>query len=385
MSDSLNSDNPAKTPTVADFWAEILDQPTCWQALEIYYQQNPPSGLAFTPQRLVCFGEGSSLHALRMATPFLQQAFGCTVVCLQPHEVVETLTLSPHIPTLWIAASQSGKTHSIVSVLNAISQSPWVSSNAHCWVAFTNEPTSPVAQHCLLTQSLPVLAGKEYCIPATKSVSSCCVSLILWANALKAKKNNLNQAIQNTTHWLQSNNQPSLTHSFLTTASSTPLNPPSTPGPAVLIGAAQWQPLLDEIALKWTETRSQPVLVYETEAFHHGPRALAASTTPLDFWLWGDFNDPALFSTAQWLNTHAHPTHVLRGIHCHPADSLLNEIALPSRFHTLSLPFHHPLEGLLKSLLLAQRFTATYCTLEHHSINHSLLQKFLPPTGPLIP
>jgi fructoselysine-6-P-deglycase FrlB-like protein len=379
LSDSLNSANFVKTPAVADFWVEILAQPDCWKALEDYFQPSPPIPLPFHPQRIVCFGEGSSLHALRMATPFLKQAFGCPILCLQPHEVAETLLLSYQLPTVWITASQSGKTHSILTMLDELAQNPQTSNWSHTWVAFTNESASPIALHPLITDSLPVLAGTELCIPATKSVSSCCVSIVLWANALNNREKGINQGLHQTTEWLQSTNLADLAHAFLTKASNTR----SQPRPAVLIGPTQWQPLLDEVALKWTETRSQPVLVYETEAFHHGPRALAASTTPLDFWLWGDFSDPALLSTAQWLNTHAHPSHTLRDIHCHSVEHIDTELNLPSRFHTLSLPFHQPLEGLLKSLLLAQSFTAIYCTLEHLPINHPLLQKFLPPKAGL--
>ena len=372
LSTSSNPSSPLTPPTVADFWAEILAQPACWQALEAHYQSHTSIPLGFIPQRVVCFGEGSSLHALRMAAPLLQQAFGCPVTCVQPHEVLEHLAL-PHQPTtLWLTASQSGKTHSVLQVLDVLANTK--ASSYGTWVAFTNNSASPIAQHPSLSQSLPVLAGFEACIPATKSVSCCYVSIALWAQSLSPSGiNSISHSLSNTSEWLNTLSLPTLSQTLLSDSAS--------PQPAVLIGSACWQPLLDELALKWTETRSQPVVVYETEAFHHGPRALAASSTPLNFWCWGDLTEPALQTTFQWLNTHAHHHHTLHGVHLHEVQAKLNTsiLALPSRFQTLSLPFQTPLEGLLKGLLLAQGLTASYCQLENHPINHPLLQKFLAP------
>jgi glucosamine--fructose-6-phosphate aminotransferase (isomerizing) len=158
--------------------AEMAEQPAAVRGLVARFREQAPAlaPLAPTPGAgVVLLARGSSDHAAVFARYLFEWALGTPVVLAAP----SLLTRYGRRPVLpgWttIAISQSGRTPEIVTALEQLAAS------GSATVALTNDAGSPLAlaaQH-----TVPLGAGEEVAVPATKTVTTSMAAVALIADA----------------------------------------------------------------------------------------------------------------------------------------------------------------------------------------------------------
>ena len=164
---------------------------------------------------------------------------------------------------LFIVISQSGRSPDLVVSTEAARTAGAVT------LALVNEPNSPVAEAAAFV--LPLCAGPERAIPATKSVVASMAAGAMLVNAL-AQDPGLDAALVRLPDRLAS----ALTLDWSSWGETLLAAPAAyVAGRGYGLGPAQ------EIALKLAETVRVPALGYSAAELRHGPRAAVTAHTPV--------------------------------------------------------------------------------------------------------
>lgn len=266
---------------------EIMQQPEILAGLSSTSLNTLPINLE-NVDWIVGIGEGSSLHALELCHNAFIRATGKPCLMLTPdaarHSLLASSSLNPS-RILFILVSQSGNTHSLVQFLNDW-QDHWSASHSTAQsaetsvVLLTNTLPSALSTHPAVQLTLPILAGTELSIAATKTLTNTVGRLLQILDTLYPRSNNRPPRIQclldGLYHALQNEKSEKALYTWIgDLVKQTPL-----PSPFVLLAPNPWLPVLEEIQLKWMEITGLSVHAYSYEAFLHGPRALLEPQLP---------------------------------------------------------------------------------------------------------
>jgi hypothetical protein len=186
---------------------------------------------------------------------------------------------------LFILLSQSGRSPDLVATAEA------ARAAGATTVAIVNDAASPAARAC--AHVLPILAGPERAVAATKTVvntlvaGAALVATMADDAALRASLNRL----------------PACLAGALALDWSVWTDTLRAGAPAYVLARGPALAIAQEIALKLAECAGIPALAYSTAEFRHGPRAALAAITwgsvATDSRVWDGF--VAWGATAKWL------------------------------------------------------------------------------------
>lgn len=217
---------------------------------------------AFAPRFAVVCGRGSSGHAGTHLRYLLGLRAGLVTAESSPSIVSLYRRRLGMEGALFIVVSQSGRSPDLVASAEA------ARAAGAFTLAIVNDPESPAARAC--AGAIPILAGPERSVAATKSVVNSMVAGAALVAAL-AEDGALSAALER------------LPARLAAAAAldwrdwSEPLAPAAAAyvlarGPALAVAL--------EIALKLAESTGLPSLAYSLAEFRHGPRAAMTAATP---------------------------------------------------------------------------------------------------------
>lgn len=266
----------------------------------------PPIHAPSAVATIGAIAEGSSFQALTWVAPYWEQWLGCPVIVRQPNtweSVLAECTPCPDNLTddgeydsqarssttafsgsqhwQWVAVSQSGKTASILGVLERLAVARASSSDA--LVCFTNDETSILAQFKQHWSpaggftSIAVGAGVEESIAATKSFTATVVTLWLWGLQQAVVLGNLTPA--EAIAWIDALTPLTTTMQPLFSKTWDDAIAHFTQqlvevNHVVLLSRGPLATALPEAGLKLTETSSHIAMSDNTESFKHGPKVV---------------------------------------------------------------------------------------------------------------
>lgn len=275
MTQATNQTIPDELTILFD---EIHQQPERLNTIQQWWHTNPLDkqlvNQLSTFTHILGLGEGSSLHALQIAQPWLTELTGCPCrinTAYQGGLLAKTLEKQEKTPItpLVIIVSQSGETASLINTLGQLPEHWPV-------LLITNNPKSTLAKHPQTQGVIPIQAGQEHSIAATKTLSSTIANLIglgIFWETVKYNPAHPSADIQLTaftkgiTDGLSNHNIDLFEQwgaSFIK----------ANQGPIICLTSEAWLPTVREIRLKWMETLGFSVLADSFEGFLHGPRAM---------------------------------------------------------------------------------------------------------------
>ncbi|MGH7123616.1 MAG: SIS domain-containing protein [Stellaceae bacterium] len=218
--------------------------------------------VSHAPLAVVC-GRGSSGHAGIYLRYLIETRLSLPVSATAP-----SVTTALHRPlklegALFIAISQSGASPDLVAATQA------ARDGGAQIVAIVNEPDSAVAQAA--HHVLPMLAGEEHSVAATKSVVASMVAGAMLVAAI-AGDTELTAALERLPDRLDAAHDLDWTRE-MARLSGAPC--------AFVVGRGLGLGSAREIALKLAETLRLPALGYSAAELLHGPRAAISTTTPV--------------------------------------------------------------------------------------------------------
>jgi glucosamine--fructose-6-phosphate aminotransferase (isomerizing) len=214
------------------------------------------------PFAVIC-GRGSSGHAGVYLRYLIETRLGLVVSAAAPSVVTQYRRAPQMDGALFIVISQSGRSPDLLAATEA------ARSAGALAVALVNDPDSPVARAA--TAIVPLLAGPELSVAATKSVVASMVAAAQLV-AEVAGDAELKAAI---TRWPERLNDalelewPAWSDALATARAAYVAGRGYTLGPA------------REIALKLSEMATLPALGFSSAELRHGPRAAVTSDTPV--------------------------------------------------------------------------------------------------------
>ncbi len=166
------------------FEREILEQPRVLQQLLVEGRQAAEEAATaikkFGPEFVLIAARGSSDNAARYAQ-YLLGAHNRLAVALAVPSLFTLYDAPPNLSrALAIGISQSGQSPDIVSVLTETRK------QGGATLAVTNEPTSPLSRTS--DHTLPLLAGQEKAVAATKTYTTELFALAMLSAALEGNK-----------------------------------------------------------------------------------------------------------------------------------------------------------------------------------------------------
>ena len=227
------------------------------------------TGLAATlhataPRFAIVCGRGSSGHAGTYLRYLLGLRGGLVAAEASPSILTVHRATPAMTGALFILLSQSGRSPDLVATAEA------ARAAGATTVAIVNDAASPAAQAC--AHVLPILAGPERAVAATKTVvntlvaGAALVATMADDSALRASLNRL----------------PACLAGALALDWSVWTDTLRAGAPAYVLARGPALAIAQEIALKLAECAGIPALAYSTAEFRHGPRAaLSAGATVL--------------------------------------------------------------------------------------------------------
>jgi fructoselysine-6-P-deglycase FrlB-like protein len=262
--------------TAQAYWEDIQSQPTHLATVlsaTAHLRASLPR-----PQQddmLVAVGEGSSLHALAMAAPWLGAWLGLPVQVWTPQQLCLWLARTSFGPRpagriFCLAASQSGETGSLLTALDTLS-----SIRAVCTpfiLPVTVHPESTLGTTYGPGLWLP--GPSDAVIPATRTVSAMLMALLCWAaptvpNSTDAWTGVPQAMAETLANFAMADDGPAAQWTAAMLA-----GPPQF----VLLAEPLYLPVMQEAALKLIETGRYWAMAYEVESFRHGPKVLLSGT-----------------------------------------------------------------------------------------------------------
>ncbi|MDX2085791.1 MAG: SIS domain-containing protein [Candidatus Melainabacteria bacterium] len=393
---------------------EICEQPALWRArLGSVADWLQPDLLPATPRRhWLALAEGSSRHALCLLAPWFKQWLGQPLLVMDPDEWLTAFSLAQEAnapdggsatPAFigpedgLLVVSQSGETASVLRALEACSASamPWS-------VAVVNKEHSTLARR--LGRVLPVSAGEEKSIAATKSMTVTFVTLLRWALALAVQQQCLPEAVLSriTLELTQVSDQVSRylqderaafgqMQQFVRTL---PICDPHADSRLVLMSAGPLRLILEEAGLKITETCRVQTTAYNTESFKHGPKVLVSDVSNLEIPPMVLYAVPAQARFAEQvyedIDNHAQaaqaaesqeasapfPARLLRFENSlAPPDRLTRQFGFTNAQQFIMPPVNHALSEVLVGLVTFQILSYSLAALTGEPVNQPSLQK----------
>lgn len=209
-------------------------------------------------KRVILAGRGSSLHAGIAFKFFLETTTPYVLSFEYPSMVTSFSAVRDLTDSLYIVVSQSGAGPDTIAFAEK------AKNQGALTVACTNYPDSKLASICHYT--LPVSAGEEKAVAATKTLTGEIVALQCLADALGGKETKYDidrlNAILHTP-------MPSFDKSFLDTEH------------AVCLSRGMTEAVAKECGLKLTETSYIFSFASSTNEFQHGPKALVSEGLPI--------------------------------------------------------------------------------------------------------
>lgn len=277
--------SPAKRPIT--LLQEIQEQPALLGGIAREAPEKLPALVEKIPpaRHVIGLAEGSSKHVLEMALPFLEQWMGLPVSVLSPDLLEQRLSLGKacSLPAdginalfegaLVIVVSQSGETGSVLRVLDQVEQH--LNRQQFTVLTVTNREASTLATR--YGNALPIGAGEEQSIAATKTMTSSLYWLLWWAFQWAKTHGTLpSDSLAKIQEELVSVPQALSIVSDLDivgkirafTQKLIEVNH------FVLLSKGVMTQMLPEVGLKLTETSSNIVYTDNTESFKHGPKVI---------------------------------------------------------------------------------------------------------------
>ncbi|MDQ1617319.1 MAG: hypothetical protein QOJ60_3258 [Actinomycetota bacterium] len=252
--------------------------------------------LASDVDRLLLFGRGSSANAA------VYGEFLCQAVAGRPASVgapsAATLYDAPLDlrGSLVVVLSQSGRTQELVDVAD------WARARGARIVGVTNDAASPLA--AAVDVLMPVAAGTERAVPATKTYTAQLVALAVLVTTLWPSAE-----IESGLHDVPEQARALLVATGVDAAVE--LLAPATG--LVLSGRGPTLTTARELALKVQETCRLPAVPLSSADLQHGPVALLGPEVPLVVAAGGDRTVPGLVSVARTARARGSPVLALGG------------------------------------------------------------------------
>ncbi len=213
---------------------------------------------AFAPRFVVIAARGSSDNAARYAQ-YLFGAYNHLTVCLATPSLYTFYDAAPSLAgALVVGVSQSGQSPDIVAVVESGRRQGALT------VAITNRPGSPLAHAA--EHTLPLLAGEERAVAATKTYTAQLCALAMLSVALRGEE----------AGWAELGRVPSLVeHAIeLSVGMETRVARYRYADHFVVVGRGFNYATAFEVALKMTETSYLMVEPYSQADLLHGPMAM---------------------------------------------------------------------------------------------------------------
>ena len=209
-------------------------------------------------KRVILAGRGSSLHAGIAFKFFLETTTPYILSFEYPSMVTSFNVVRDLTDSLYIVVSQSGAGPDTIAFAESAKKQGALT------VACTNYPDSKLARICHYT--LPISAGEEKAVAATKTLTGEIVALQCLADALGGKETIYNIDTINT---ILGSPMPQFDKSLLETAH------------AVCLSRGMTEAVAKECGLKLTETSYIFSFASSTNEFQHGPKALVSDGLPI--------------------------------------------------------------------------------------------------------
>ncbi|AWB26633.1 glutamine--fructose-6-phosphate transaminase (isomerizing) [Halococcoides cellulosivorans] len=221
------------------------------------------------PSEVLLVAAGSSHRAASVAA----RRFRAASVPAQAAIASEVATDPPPIDdALVVAVTQSGETADTLAALAA------VTDRAATTVAVTNAPHASISRAVDFT--LPVRAGPEVSVAATKSVTASLVTLELLVQAVTGPEQSVLDALRALPDQVQ--------HVLAESAAASVARSLTDGDSYVFLGRGLQVPIAKEGALKTTELTYAPAQGFPAGEFKHGPLALVSESTPVIALVTGD-------------------------------------------------------------------------------------------------
>jgi len=260
------------TPSL--FFAEILEQPAVISRLlregAARARHAAEQIRSFMPEWVLVAARGSSDNAARYAQYLLGAHHGLGVGLALP-SLISLYGAPPRLGrALVVGISQSGQSPDIVSVIAA------AASQSALTLALTNDTDSPLARAA--AHVLPLLAGEEKAVAATKTYSAELYTLAMLSAALDR------DAARAATAWAALERVPAAVQQVLESAESGVLSAARAfagAGKVVVLGRGFNYSTAFEVALKIKETSYLIAEPYSVADLLHGPVAMIDEDFPV--------------------------------------------------------------------------------------------------------
>jgi len=237
------------------FEREIYEQPEIWRAIA-GSDKAAEFARAVSKQRVLFVGSGSSLFVSQLGALALRRR-GIDADALAASEAA--FDWSAFTGRAVVAISQSGRSADTLDALDRVEPS--------LVIALTNDAASPLAQRADL--AIPIDAGDEVAVPASKSVTSS-LAIVIWGAALVSGSSTRSATTLRETA--------DLCEDFLRNdgrgAIATVVRRFPTLRSVAVVGAGYGGPIASEIALKIKEASYLHAEGFAAGEFRHGSAAI---------------------------------------------------------------------------------------------------------------
>lgn len=247
--------------------SEIRETPNMLRNLVNSFDSNVTAQNLFKThdfQSVIILARGTSDNAAHFLKYLIEIKLGLPVGLASPSAATMYSAQFRYQKTLIVALSQSGQSADLIAFANA------AKAGSGYVLSITNAPESPLA--LLSDLHIPINAGPELAVPATKSyVGQLFISYLL-VNAWSETAINVNQLISSAGNWCES------TSKIDAFAAALDINKP-----VYVLGRGYSYPNAKEFALKLQETSLIPVQGMSSSDFLHGPIASLRSDSQVIF------------------------------------------------------------------------------------------------------
>lgn len=270
------------------------------------------------PSMVYTVGRGTSSCVGTFIKYAISCFLGCPVASFNPS--IASLYQAPmRLDSTWfIVISQSGESPDLCKTISIAKD-----SGAQT-IALVNQVDSPLAD--LADMVIPLLAGKEYSVAATKTFVASLTAFLHLLSAI-AKDSVLKQSLIQLPLYLDqaaSLQWPSAT-SVLISASQ-----------AVILARGYGLAIAQESALKLKETSLLHAEAFSSASFKHGPMALIANKIPIMAYVQDDVTADSVFSAIDYFHQIGSPMHLALPLSLRdrcPTNLVEKALLLPEALH----------------------------------------------------
>jgi glucosamine--fructose-6-phosphate aminotransferase (isomerizing) len=247
--------------------SEICETPYILRNLANYFNSNVSAQNLFKThdfQSVIILARGTSDNAAHFLKYLIEIKLGLPVGLASPSAATMYSAQFKYQKTLVVALSQSGQSADLIAFAEA------AKAGSGYLLSITNAPGSPLAQ--ISDLHIPINAGPELAVPATKSYVGQLFLSFLLVNAWSENAVNIDQLISSAENWCES------TSKIDNFAAALDIKKP-----IYVLGRGYSYPNAKEFALKLQETSLIPVQGMSSSDFLHGPIASLHSDSQVIF------------------------------------------------------------------------------------------------------